>query len=117
MMAVDPAHRVPYLAFQPDQMVPLAVVPIEDIDSSYYLRLRVKDQPGVLADITRVLAEGAISIDAFFQREPEEGDQEVDVILLTHLCQERAMLQAIQRIEALPTVTSEAVMLRLESFT
>lgn len=116
MMAVDPAYRVPYLAFQPDQMVPLAVVPIEEIESSYYLRLRVKDQPGVLADVTRVLAEGAISIDAFFQKEPEEGEQEVDVILLTHLCQERAMRQAIKRIEALPTITSEAVMLRLESF-
>jgi homoserine dehydrogenase len=113
---VDPAHRVPYLAFQPDQMASLRVVPIEEISSGYYMRLRVKDQPGVLADITRALADGEISIDAFFQREPEEGDDQTDVVLITHLCRERQMRQAISRIEQLPTVLSAAVVLRMESF-
>jgi homoserine dehydrogenase len=113
---VDPAHRVPHLAFQPDQLVELKVVPIEDITSGYYMRLRVKDQPGVLADITRALADGNVSIDAFFQREPAEGDDQTDVVLITHLCRERQMRQAIARIEGLPTVLSEAVVLRMESF-
>ena len=113
---VDPAHRVPHLAFQPDQLVELKVVPIEDVTSGYYMRLRVKDQPGVLADITRALADGNVSIDAFFQREPAEGDDQTDVVLITHLCRERQMRQAIARIEGLPTVLSEAVVLRMESF-
>jgi homoserine dehydrogenase len=113
---VDPAHRVPHLAFQPDQLVELKVVPIEEITSGYYMRLRVKDQPGVLADITRALADGDISIDAFFQREPAEGDDQTDVVLITHVCRERQMRQAITRIEGLPTVLSGAVVLRMESF-
>jgi homoserine dehydrogenase len=97
-------------------MAALSIVPIDQIVSSYYLRLRVKDQPGVLADITRALADAQISIDAFFQREPEEGDNETDVVLITHSCVEQQMRTAIARIEALSTVTAQAVMLRMESF-
>jgi homoserine dehydrogenase len=115
-LTADPANRVPYLAFQPDQMATLSVVPIEQVESSYYLRLRVKDQPGVLADITRALADSQISIDAFFQREPEEGDDQTDVVLITHLCVEKKMRESIAKIEKLPTVLSEAVMLRMEAF-
>lgn len=116
MLTADPANRVPYLAFQPDQMAALAVVPIEQVRSCYYLRLRVKDQPGVLADITRVLADGQISIDTFFQREPDEGMAETDVVLITHQCVEQDMQAAIARIEKLPTVLTQAVMLRMEEF-
>jgi len=115
-LTADPHNRVPHLAFQPDQMAALPVVPIEKIQSSYYLRLRVKDQPGVLADITRALAESQISIEAFFQREPDEGVEETDVVLITHLCQEQKMRNAISRIEALATVLTQAVMLRMETF-
>lgn len=115
-LTADPANRVPYLAFQPDQMNTLSVVPIDQIESSYYLRLRVKDQPGVLADITRALADGQISIDAFFQREPDEGSDQTDVVLITHLCVEKKMREAIQKIEKLSTVLSEAVVLRMEAF-
>jgi len=107
---------VPYLAFQPDQMTALPVVPMAQIQSCYYLRLRVKDQPGVLADITRALADCAISIDAFFQREPDEGMDETDVVLITHLCVEQKMQEAIARIERLPTVLAKTVMLRMETF-
>lgn len=116
MLTADPVNRVPYLSFQHGQMAPLAVVPMDDIVSGYYLRLRVKDQPGVLADITRALADSEISIDAFFQREPDEGMDETDVVLITHLCQEKRMRAAIARIAKLPTVLSEIVMLRMESF-
>ena len=116
MLTADPANRVPYLAFQPDQMAALAVVPISQVRSCYYLRLRVKDQPGVLADITRVLADGQISIDTFFQREPDEGMAETDVVLITHQCVEQEMQAAIARIEKLPTVLTQAVMLRMEEF-
>ncbi|MBU3725343.1 MAG: homoserine dehydrogenase [Burkholderiaceae bacterium] len=116
MLTADPANRVPYLAFQPDQMAALSVVPIAQVQSCYYLRLRVKDQPGVLADITRVLADGQISIDMFFQREPDEDLHETDVVLITHLCLEQDMRAAIGRIEQLPTVLGQAVMLRMETF-
>jgi homoserine dehydrogenase len=104
------------LAFQPDALAKLPVVPIEKIESGYYLRLRVKDQPGVLADITRALADRQISIDAFFQREPDEGENETDVVLITHLCKEQQMRDAIARIEELPTVLAKGVMLRMENF-
>jgi homoserine dehydrogenase len=115
-LTADPDHRVPHLAFQPDALAKLPVVPIEKIESGYYLRLRVKDQPGVLADITRALADSQISIDAFFQREPDEGEHETDVVLITHLCKEQQMRDAISRIEELPTVLAKGVMLRMETF-
>jgi homoserine dehydrogenase len=111
-----PETRVPHLAFQPSEIKPLAVVPVGDITSAYYLRLRVKDQPGVLADITRLLAEAKISIDAFFQREPQEGDAETDVVLITHTCVEQQMRAAIAQIESLSTVLGKTVMLRMEAF-
>jgi len=80
----DPEHRVPHLAFQPDQVQDLSVLPIEEIITSYYLRMRVEDQPGVLADITRILADSDISIDAMIQKEPAEGESQTDIIMLTH---------------------------------
>jgi homoserine dehydrogenase len=110
------ADRVPHLAFQADQLNDLAVLPIAEIESGYYLRLRVADQPGVLADITRILADSGISIDAFIQREPAEGEDQTDVILLTHVCQERQMRLAISQIEQLTTVLAPATVLRVETF-
>jgi homoserine dehydrogenase len=115
-LAIDSGHRVPDLGFQSAEIVMRSVVPIDDIESGYYLRLRVRDQPGVLADITRALADGGISIDAFFQREPDEGADETDVVLIAHRCIEKKMRDAIRKIEALKTVLSEVVVLRLESF-
>ena len=111
----DPEHRVPHLAFQPDQITELPVLPIDEVETSYYLRLRVLDRPGVLADITRILADQTISIDAMLQREPEEGESQTDIIILTHLTIEKNMDTAIAKIENLDSVTGKVIRLRLEN--
>ncbi len=113
-LTVDPGQRVPYLAFQPDAMADLPILPISEIQSAYYLRLKVADEPGVLADITRILADANISIDAVLQREPAEGEQQTDIILLTHVTVEKRCDAAIARIEALQTVLSRVTRIRLE---
>jgi homoserine dehydrogenase len=115
LATADPEHRVPYLAFQPDAMADLPVLPMEEVETGCYLRMRVEDKPGVLADITRILADCVISIDAMFQREPEEGEGETDIIILTHVCTEKSANTAIGRIEKLPVVKGKVTRLRLES--
>jgi len=110
----DPEHRVPHLAFQPDQVQDIAVLPIEEVLTAYYLRLRVEDKPGVLADITRILADSGISIDAMIQKEPAEGESQTDIIMLTHQTVEKNANAAIGRIEALPVVCGKVTRLRLE---
>jgi hypothetical protein len=107
MLTADPDNRVPHLAFQAESMADLPILPIAEVETAYYLRLRVADEPGVLADITRILADAGISIDAVLQREPEEGEHQTDIILLTHRTIEKQVDQAIARIEALSTVLSE----------
>ncbi len=110
----DPENRVPHLAFQPDQLAATLILPMDEVTTSYYLRLRVADQPGVLADITRILADGQISIDAMVQKEPSEGEDQVDIIMLTHKTREKKVNAAIARIEALPVVKSKVTRIRLE---
>jgi homoserine dehydrogenase len=110
----DPEHRVPHLAFQPDRMSSLKVLPMDEVVTSYYLRMQVEDKPGVLADITRILADGMISIDAMVQREPQEGEQQVDIIMLTHQTKEKQVNAAIAKIEKLPVVTGKVTRIRLE---
>ncbi len=110
----DPEHRVPHLAFQPDRMSRLKVLPMDEVVTSYYLRMRVEDRPGVLADITRILADGSISIDAMVQREPAEGEQQVDIIMLTHQTREKSINTAIGEIEKLKVVTGKVTRIRLE---
>jgi homoserine dehydrogenase len=110
----DPEHRVPHLAFQPDRMSSLQVLPMEEVVTSYYLRMQVADRPGVLADITRILADASISIDAMVQREPAEGEQQVDIIMLTHQTREKSINIAIAKIEKLPVVTGKVTRIRLE---
>jgi len=95
-------------------MVDLAILPIADVVSSYYLRLRVEDRPGVLADVTRILADDGISIVAMIQREPGEGEEQTDIIMLTHKTRERNIDAAIAGIEALPAVRGRIIRLRLE---
>ncbi|NCX44934.1 MAG: homoserine dehydrogenase, partial [Betaproteobacteria bacterium] len=112
--SVPAAFRVPSLGFQADALMNTAVLTREQIESAYYLRLQVEDQPGVLADITRILADGGISLDAVLQPEPQAGEHQTDVILLTHCCLEAAVDAAVVRIESLPTVLSTAIRLRLE---
>jgi homoserine dehydrogenase len=114
MHTADPEHRVPHLAFQPDQLSSLPFLPMSEVETSYYLRMRVDDQPGVLADIARILADRGISIDAMIQKEPPEGEKQTDIILLTHVSIERNVVDAIGAIEALPTVRARIVRIRLE---
>ncbi|HQU50777.1 MAG TPA: homoserine dehydrogenase, partial [Casimicrobiaceae bacterium] len=114
MHTADPEHRVPHLAFQPDQLSDVPVLPIGEVETSYYLRMRVEDRPGVLADITRILADRGISIDAMIQKEPDEGEEQTDIILLTHRSIEKRVVDAIAKIEALPTVRGAVVRIRLE---
>ncbi len=110
----DPHHRVPHLAFQPDQLADTPILPMEEVRTSYYLRLRAFDRPGVLADITRILADGSISIDAMVQKEPAEGEEQVNIILLTHITVEKNINAAITKIEALDSVAGQVMRIRLE---
>jgi homoserine dehydrogenase len=114
MHTADPEHRVPHLAFQPDQLSDIPFLPMGDVVTSYYLRMRVLDRPGVLADITRILADRDISIDAMIQKEPSEGEDQTDIILLTHQSIERQVMDAIIKIEALETVRGKIVRIRME---
>ncbi|CAH2782417.1 MAG: Homoserine dehydrogenase (EC [uncultured Caballeronia sp.] len=115
----DLEHRVPHLAFQPDSLSNTPILPIDEVTSGYYLRLRVADVTGVLANITRILADKAISIDALLQKESEEVDGankgETDIILITHETLEKNVNAAIAEIEALSTVVSKVTKLRMEA--
>ncbi len=113
LQAADPGHRVPHLAFQPDAMDDTPVLPIDQVLSSYYLRMRVQDRPGVLADIARILADVGISIGSMFQQ--PHGESQADIIFLTHEAREGAINTAMQRIRELPFVQSEVTRLRVEA--
>jgi homoserine dehydrogenase len=114
LITADPEHRVPHLAFQPDQLSGVPILGIEQVETSYYLRMRVADKPGVLADITRLLARSKISIDAMVQKEPAEGERQVDIVMLTHRALEKNVDEATRRIERLRSVLGRIVRLRLE---
>ncbi len=114
MMTADPEHRVPHLSFQPDQLHDTPILRMEQVETGCYLRLRAYDRPGVMADVTRILADGAISIDAILQKEAEEGEDLVDVIILTHRSVEASVNTAIAKIEALPTIAARVIRIRLE---
>ena len=114
----DPEHRVPHLAFQPGAVRDVSVLPVEKIITSYYLRLRVADEAGVLARVATILAEGGISIDALLQREADEvggeGSTQTDLIILTHDAREGAMNAALTQLQALPSVLAPIVRIRKE---
>jgi homoserine dehydrogenase len=110
----DPHHRVPHLAFQPDAMADTEILPIDQVVTAFYLRIKVADEAGVLANVTGILAEHDISIDAVLQRESAEGERQTDVIILTHDTVEGKMREAIARLQALPTVLAPIVALRKE---
>jgi homoserine dehydrogenase len=115
LMTADPENRVPHLAFQPDAVRDTVVLPIGEITTSYYLRLRVADQAGVLADITKILASHGVSIDALLQKEANEGESQTDLVMLTHETKEKNMLAAIADMQGLKTVVGEIVKIRLEN--
>jgi homoserine dehydrogenase len=114
----DPLHRVPHLAFQPDAMSDLQVLPMSEVVTSYYLRLRVADEAGVLARVTGLLAEAGISIDAVQQREANqvvgEGATSTDLVILTHETREGEMNAVLLQMQALPTVLAPIVRIRKE---
>ena len=110
----SPAQRVPYLGFQAGQLNDLPILPIAAIHSAYYLRLRASDKPGVLAGVTKILADRNISIDAMLQKEPADNETEADIVILTHLTQEKNMDAGIAEIEALPAIVGKLVKIRME---
>jgi len=110
----DPLNRVPHLAFQPDELSDVAVLPMAQVVTSYYLRLRVADQAGVLAKVTGILADSDISIDAVLQREAGEGENQTDLIILTHDCVESRMDAALSSMQSLPTVLGPITRIRKE---
>ena len=114
MHTADPHQRVPHLAFQPDQLSDLAILPMAEVRTAYYLRLCAQDKPGVLADVTRILADRSISIDAMMQKEPAEGAEQADIIILTHVTLEKSIDQAIAAIEALPAISGKVTRIRME---
>ncbi|TXI38831.1 MAG: homoserine dehydrogenase [Methylophilus methylotrophus] len=108
-------QRVAYLGYQLDQQQVLPVLPIAEVQSAYYLRLHASDKPGVMADVTKILADLQISIDAMLQKEPQEGEAEADIVILTHTTQEKTMDAAITRIEALPAIAGTVIKIRMEA--
>ena len=113
-LTTDPNNRVPHLAFQSDALSDLRILPIEEIETSYYLRLHALDKPGVLADVTRILADQKISIEAILQKEPHAGEDTVPVIILTQRVKEKNMNAAIARIEKLDSIKGQVARIRLE---
>ncbi|MFQ5934827.1 MAG: homoserine dehydrogenase [Acidiferrobacterales bacterium] len=113
-LTTDPTNRVPHLAFQPDALSDAHILPMEEVQTSYYLRMQARDRPGVLAEIAQVLASMNISIEAVLQKEPVEGEDSVPLIMLTHRIMEKNMNTALERIEALDSIAGKVVRLRME---
>jgi len=111
----DPENRVPHLAFQPEAISDIPILPIAAVETAYYLRLSAEDKPGVLADVTRILANHSISIEAIIQKEPLAGESYLPIILLTHKVLERELDAAIAQIEALATINRPVKRIRLET--
>jgi homoserine dehydrogenase len=114
-LTTDPNNRVPHLAFQPDALVDLPILPMEEVATAYYLRMQAQDKPGVLADVTRILGDQQISIEAVIQKEPQEDQTVVSLIMLTHRVQEKRMNAAIALIEKLDAIEGAVTRIRCES--
>lgn len=114
-LTTDPENRVPHLAFQPSAISNLDILPVEDVETAYYLRMKVIDKPGVLADITEILGELGISIEAIIQKEPELDATYVPIIFLTQRIKEKNMIDAIRKIESLDATKGKVMFIRLEA--
>jgi len=114
-LTTDPENRVPHLAFQADALADIPVLSPDSFKTAYYLRLTAEDKPGVLADVTKILADHHISIEAIIQKEPQLNKTAVPIILLTQITLEKEMNAAIAKIEALKTVTGKVNRIRLET--
>ncbi|MCW8847582.1 MAG: homoserine dehydrogenase [Sedimenticola sp.] len=113
-LTTDPENRVPHLAFQANELSDLPILGMDDVETAYYLRMQVADELGVMAEITRILADSEISIEAIQQKEPADGATQVSLIMLTHEVLERQMNEAIRKIEALSAVTGNVMRIRME---
>lgn len=111
----DPENRVPHLAFQPDALSDTPILPIEAVETAYYLRMQASDKPGVLADVTRILGDYQISIEAIIQKEPEPEMHTASIIMLTHRVLEKNMNEAIAKIEKLDTIHDKVTRIRVEA--
>lgn len=114
VLTTDPESRVPHLAFQADSLHDLPILPIEEVETAYYLRMRAKDHPGVLANVTGVLSKANINIESILQKEADESNGEVPIILITRRVQEKEMNAALSQIEAMDDIVGEVVRVRLE---
>ncbi len=114
-LTTDPGNRVPHLAFQPDELSDTPVLPIERVETAYYLRMTARDEPGVVAAVAGILGEAGISIEAIKQQEPAPGQTEVALVMLTHRVVEQRMNDAIARIEALDTIGGSVTRIRVET--
>ncbi|MGB3916585.1 MAG: homoserine dehydrogenase [Thiothrix litoralis] len=114
-LTADPENRVPHLAFQSGQLADTVILPIEEVETAFYLRMCALDRPGVLADVTRILGDRHISIEAFIQKEPSSGVDKVDIIMLTQRVREGNMNEAIAAIEALDAICSSVTRIRVET--
>jgi len=114
-LTADPHNRVPHLAFQDSTLADTPVLSIDDVETGFYLRMRVADRPGVLAEITRILGDRGISIEAFIQKEPAKGEKDADIIMLTQRVLEGSMNEAIAQIEQIDAVRDEVMRIRVES--
>jgi homoserine dehydrogenase len=113
-LTADPENRVPHLAFQPQALSDVPILAMDDVETAYYLRLLATDKPGVLSDVTRILGDAGISIEAILQKEPAAGAAEVPIIMLTHTVRERQMNAAIGQIESLGSIHGAVTRIRLE---
>ncbi len=112
---VSPSQRTPFLSYQPEHVQDLPVIAIDDVETAFYIRLKATDKPGVMAAITKILADLKISIDAMIQKEPATASNEADIVILTHATLEKNMNLAIDEIESLPAVVGEIVKIRMET--
>jgi homoserine dehydrogenase len=115
VLTTDPNNRVPHLAFQPNKLSDVSILPMDEVETAYYLRMQAIDRPGVLADVTRILGAAGISIEAILQKEPAEDASHVPVIILTQRVQEKFMNKAIKEIEALDSINNKVMRIRLET--
>ena len=115
VLTTDPENRVPHLAFQPDAITDLPILKMDDVDTAYYLRMQAEDKPGVLAEVTRILGDRDISIEAIIQKEPSEGSDKANIIMLTHVVRESKMNEAIGKIEAMGSIHGRVTRIRVES--
>ena len=114
LITADPGERVPHLAFQPDQLSDTPVLPIDEVETAYYLRMRLADQAGVLAEVTKILGDQGVSISAALQVEPSAQEKETDFVVVTDTTTERSIRAAIAGIEGLATSFAEVTWLRME---